>query len=83
MIHTRQKWPSVFKNCNNLVINNDGSVEVFFGPEAPYGKMNNWIKTVPGNYWHMVLRIHNPCESWFNNVWEPGKIEQILLTTDN
>jgi hypothetical protein len=83
MIHTRQKWPSVFKNCNNLVIKNDGSVEVFIGPEAPYCNMNNWIQTIPGNSWHMTLHLYNPCESWFNNVWEPDKIEQILLTTDN
>ncbi|MCK7538408.1 MAG: DUF1214 domain-containing protein [Marinilabiliales bacterium] len=34
MIHTDQPWPSVFSTNKNLVYNNDGSVDAWFGPES-------------------------------------------------
>jgi len=34
-----------------LIKNRDGSVDLYFGPEAPKGKENNWIPTVPGQGW--------------------------------
>jgi hypothetical protein len=83
MIRTEQKWLSVFKNCKNLDINNDGSVDVFYGPQPPGGKMNNWIQTIPGNYWNMILRLYSPCEKWFNNKWTPSSIEEIIISNDN
>ena len=29
-------------------VNADGSVDLYFGPEAPEGKEKNWIKTISG-----------------------------------
>lgn len=60
----------------------DGSVDVWFGPEAPAGKENNWIKTVPGKSWNMILRLYYPLESWFNRSWRPGEIEEVNLKCD-
>ena len=34
IIHTDQPWPSVFSNNKNLIYNNDGSVDAWFGPES-------------------------------------------------
>ena len=48
IIHTDQPWPSVFSTDKNLVFNDDGSVDVWFGPEYVKGKENNWVKTMPG-----------------------------------
>ena len=77
MIKTDQSWPSVFSSCKKLLINQAGSVDVWFGPTAPAGKENNWIQTIPGKGWNMILRLYDPLESWVNKTWKPGEIEEI------
>jgi hypothetical protein len=77
MIHTDQSWPSVYSSSKKLLVNQDGSVDVWFGPKAPAGKENNWIQTIPGKGWNMVLRLYEPMEAWVNGTWKPGEIELI------
>ncbi|MGA1696663.1 MAG: DUF1254 domain-containing protein, partial [Arenicellales bacterium] len=48
MLQTNQPYPS--KNDQrdrNMVVNSDGSITLWFGPEAPKGQEANWIQTVP------------------------------------
>ena len=77
IIHTDQPWPSVFSADKNLFYNSDGSVDVWFGPESFKGKENNWIKTIRGKQWYMILRLYYPLESWFDRTWSPGEIEPL------
>jgi hypothetical protein len=77
MIRTDQPWPSVHSQCEKLIVNQDGSVDAWFGPKAPVGSENNWIKTIPGESWHMLLRLYYPLESWFDGLWRPGEIEEV------
>ena len=77
MIHTDQSWPSVYSSSKKLLVNQDGSVDVWFGPKAPAGKENNWIQTIPGKGWNMILRLYEPLEAWVNGTWKPGEIELI------
>ena len=58
-----------------LLVNADGSVDVYFGPKAPAGKENNWVQTIPGKGWNTLLRLYSPLEPWFNKTWRPGEIE--------
>ena len=55
--------------------NEDGSYEIFFGPEAPLGKENQWVKTIPGKGWFTFLRIYGPQESIFDDTWVLPDIE--------
>jgi hypothetical protein len=77
MITTNQLWPSVYRSCKGLKVNTDGSVVACFGPVVPKGKENNWIKTIPGKNWYMILRLYNPLENWIKGHWRPCKIELI------
>jgi hypothetical protein len=77
IIHSDQKWPSVFSSCQTLIVNQDGSVEIWFGPKAPVGNNSNWIQTIPGKGWIMILRLYGPLEPWFNKTWRPGEIEEV------
>jgi len=76
IIHTDQPWPSVFSSCKELLVNQDGSVDAWFGPKAPAGREKNWVKTIPGKGWYMILRLYYPMEAWFDNSWRPGEIEE-------
>ena len=77
IIQTDQKWPSVYSNSKKHLINQDGSIDVWFGPDVSDGKENNWIRTIPGKGWKLVLRLYGPTELWFNKTWKPGEVEVI------
>ena len=55
----------------------DGSVDIYFGPQAPKGKEKNWIKTVPGKGWFPCLRFYSPTEAFFNQTWKPDDIVEM------
>jgi len=76
MVQTDQQFPSISSEQKDLVVNKDGSVDIYFGPKTPTGKVN-WIQTVPGKGWNTILRLYSPTESWFNKTWRPGEIELI------
>jgi hypothetical protein len=75
MLQTDQEAPSVSSQDKGLKSNSDGSVDVYFGPKAPAGMENNWVQTIPGKGWFMILRLYGPLEPWFNKTWRPGEIE--------
>ena len=75
IIRNDQSWPSVHSNCRKLEINQNGSVDVWFGPKAPAGKENNWVQTIRGKEWHMILHLYYPLEPLINKSWKPGEIE--------
>ncbi|RPH86488.1 MAG: DUF1254 domain-containing protein, partial [Desulfobacteraceae bacterium] len=74
-IQTDQRFPSVSSQTKGLLVNADGSVDVYFGPMAPPGKEKNWVQTVPGKGWNTILRLYGPLEPWFAKTWRPGEIE--------
>lgn len=39
--------------------NADGSIDIYFGPEITKG-VDNWLRTVPGKSWFILLRLHGP-----------------------
>jgi hypothetical protein len=75
MLQTDQQFPAVGSLTKGLLVNADGSVDVYFGPKAPVGKENNWVQTIPGKGWSTLLRLYSPLEPWFNKTWRPGEIE--------
>jgi len=75
MLQTDQQFPSVSSQTKGLLVNADGSVDVYFGPKSPAGKEKNWIQTIPGKGWNTILRLYGPLEPWFDKTWRPGEIE--------
>jgi hypothetical protein len=58
--------------------NADGSTTVYFAPEQPDGvARGNWIQTVPGRGWFVLLRLYGPLEPFFDKSWRPGEIELV------
>lgn len=77
MLQTDQAFPQVSSLDKGLVVNADGSVDVYFGPEAPSGMAPNWIQTIPGKGWNMLFRLYGPLEPWFEKTWRLSEIELI------
>jgi hypothetical protein len=77
MLQTDQPAPSLDSIQRDPDINPDGSIDVYFAPEAPEGKEANWIQTIPGKSWFTVLRMYGPLEPWIEQEWKPSDIELV------
>ena len=62
---------------DKLQKNADGSIDVFFAPQAPKGMESNWLETIPGKSYCLGYRMYGPLEPWFDKTWRPGEIELI------
>jgi hypothetical protein len=76
-LQTSQPFPSKNNKRDKLLANADGSVDLYFGPKAPQGKDANWMETVPGKSWFVILRLYGPLDAWFEKTWRPGEIEEL------
>jgi hypothetical protein len=77
MLQTDQKLAGIDSNQPNFKKNADGSVTVWFSPEAPAGQQGNWVQTMPGKSWSTIFRLYAPLEPWFDKSWKPEDIELV------
>jgi hypothetical protein len=77
MLQTDVPHPSIGSQKKDVVINDDTSVDIYFGPKPPQGKESNWVQTIPGKGWNTILRLYGPLEPWFDKTWRPGEIEEV------
>lgn len=75
MLQTDQQFPSLNSQSGKVEMNKDGSTDIYFSPKAPSGKEGNWVQTVPGKGFWLILRLYGPLDPWFDKTWRPGKIE--------
>jgi hypothetical protein len=76
-LQTDAQFPSISSQKKDLVINPDTSVDVWFGPTAPRGEEANWVQTVPGKGWNVLLRLYGPEQAWFDTKWKSGEFETV------
>jgi hypothetical protein len=41
------------------------------------GGLRNFIKTIPGKSWFMIMRLYDLSEPVDDNEWKPGGIEEV------
>jgi len=49
--------------------NSDGSMDVYFGPQAPQGKESNWVPTDPQRKFEVIFRLYGPTKALFDKTW--------------
>jgi hypothetical protein len=60
-----------------MIVNEDGSVDIYFDPKALAGNEANRLQTVRGKGWFCVLRLYSPTKAWFDKTWRPSEIELV------
>jgi hypothetical protein len=50
----------------------DGSTILYLEPKAPEGRASNWLWTVPGKFYSVILRLYGPLEGAIDRIWKPG-----------
>jgi hypothetical protein len=81
MLQTPQRFPRAGSQTYPspaAVANTDGSTTIYFAPSKPAdAKDGNWIQTMPGKGWFILLRLYSPLESFFTKTWRPSEIELV------
>jgi hypothetical protein len=70
-------WPALASNSGTLQANDDGSYDLYFGPEAPAGRECNWGETIPGKAWFQLFRLYGPLQPWFDQTWKLNEFEPV------
>jgi hypothetical protein len=69
LLQTDQPGAGVSSEQSTVKSNSDGSIDVYFGPNAPLGHAGNWIQTIPGKGWFTFFRLYGPLQPWFDQTW--------------
>jgi hypothetical protein len=77
VLETDQKAGGLDSNNPAVKPNEDGSYTIWFGPAPPAGHEGNWVQTMPGKGWNVLLRLYGPLQEWFDKTWMPGDIELV------
>jgi hypothetical protein len=76
LLETEQKLAGIDSNQPTMNKNADGGATVWFGPTPPAAEEGNWVQTVPGKSWNVILRLYAPLQPWFDKSWKPGDFER-------
>ncbi len=48
-------------------------MDIYFGPTSP-GEGKNWLKTLPGKGYFVILRLYGPTQASFDKAWKPSDL---------
>jgi hypothetical protein len=68
---------SLGSRMDQLQYNEDGSIDLYVGPDAPEGMESNHLKTVGDDGWFVYFRLYAPEQPFFDKSF---KLEQIRFT---
>jgi hypothetical protein len=71
-----QPFPSVSKYTIPK-INDDGSIDVYFGSEMPPGQEKNWIRTLSDRGWFPIFRFYGPLHPLYDQSWKLNDVEEL------
>jgi hypothetical protein len=69
-------WSSRSSTSYELTANADGSVDIYFGPQAPEGRSSNWVPTKACSTFEVIFRLYGPEQALFDKTWKLPDIEK-------
>ena len=76
LVQNKSTIPAI-SSYDKLKVNEDGSIDLYFGPAAPEGLENNWIETLPNKGFFVWFRAYHPTEALFDGSWKLNNVEKI------
>lgn len=70
-----QPFPSI-NTMDKPTYNQDGSHDIYFGPNRPAAADDsNWLRTVPGKGYFVIVRLYGPQQAFFDQSWKPSDLK--------
>jgi len=76
-VHTDQNRAAIRSLFERPKPNPDGSFDIYFGPRAPKGKEDQWLKTIPGEGYWLIFRVYGPLEPAFDGTWKLDDLVEV------
>jgi hypothetical protein len=80
MLRTAQRYPRAGSQAYPTPAaeaSQDGTTTLWFAPGQPEGVTHgNWVQTIPGRGWFIMLRLYSPTPPFFDKSWKPGDVLQ-------
>jgi hypothetical protein len=77
MVEAPQLMPSI-NGFNKVEKNQDGSVDLYFGPQKPANAAaSNWIQTAGGRNFLVALRLYGTGVEFFDQSWKPDDVVKL------
>lgn len=76
LVRNRSTIPAI-SSYDELKVNADGSVDLYFAPKPPKGLETNWIETLPGKGFFVWFRSYHPTEGLFDGSWMLDDVKRI------
>jgi hypothetical protein len=67
---------SVSSQSPGVLRNTDGSVDVYFAPQPPAGRADNWVPTNAAGEFEVLFRFYGPEQPVFDKTWRLPDIEK-------
>ena len=64
-------------NAAEVQKNDDGSVDIYFGPQPPPGRESNWVPTDPARKFELMARFYAPKKEFFDKFWKLPDVEKV------
>ncbi len=61
---------AAISSYDKIKLNDDGSTDLYFGPEAPAGLQTNWVDTSASKGWFVWFRFYAPTQPFFDKSWQ-------------
>jgi len=71
-----QPFPSI-SSFDKPLAKPDGTTDIYFGPSVPTGHEKNWLRTVPGKGYFVMVRLYGPTQPYFDKKWKLPDIEKM------
>ena len=73
---------TVGSKTDGLRVNDDGSVDVLYGPESPGAEWEtNWVKTIPRKGFFVYFRLYGVEQPFFDKSWQLPPVAPIDFAT--
>ncbi len=70
-------YASRASNAADVQKNDDGSVDIFFGPRARAGEESNWVPTDRQRGFELMFRLYAPKKEFFEKQWKLNDVEEV------
>jgi hypothetical protein len=74
---TKIRSVNLDSRMKDLKYNDDGSIDLYIGPQVPVGFESNHMKTVPDDGWFVYFRLYAPLQPFFDKTWSLPDFERI------
>lgn len=68
---------SAVNSYMDLPVNEDGTIDLYFGPTPPKQGETSWIKTKPGEGFFMYFRFYGPLKPFYDKSWKLNDVVKV------